>query len=426
MENFGVDFQRNVMKCVYRSPKFMAQYSDAILPDIFTDWVSKTLILIAKDFFSKYKCLPDKESTNLILGNIPQATPELKQVADSVFSAPVPQEIFEEEYIRFARHRRVEQALFEANKLHQGRQYEQMVDAFKQAVSFGEPMDLGTDYFEFAETRLLSPPENLKAIATLIDPTFDQQLGGGFKPGELIILMAGPKVGKTTAMVEFSAAAVLQGYTVVFCSFEVQDNAQADYPLSTRFDAKFTGLTKAETKEARNTTLDYVRGMGATVKGKLIIKEFRQKLHTAIDIEKYLLLLRNKKGITPDMLVVDYPRVMGYYPGVTELRHHISETVLHLRGLGGELKMPVLVPAQSKSSTWGDMSNFKLDDLGEDKSQVAHCDKLIAMCQSVEEKRPTPEVSFCRLVALAQRDDASNVEVPCSIDYARSTIQAGI
>lgn len=128
----------------------------------------------------------------------------------------------------------------------------------------------------------------------------------GWGRKELNVLMGGAKAGKTTALVEFSAGAVMAGYNVLYVTLEVSNRI-----IEERADARLTEVPIADLVGHFGTVNDRVEKLRqANACGRFYIVEFPTGTMSPAALRS--LLERHKaKGWTYDMVVVDYADIMA-------------------------------------------------------------------------------------------------------------------
>lgn len=77
----------------------------------------------------------------------------------------------------------------------------------------------------------------------------------------------------------------------------------------------------------------------------LIIKDYPSGSLSINHLENYLDILDQQNNFTPDLLIVDYPRLMKI--STKNIREELGQTYIELRRLASERNMAVVVPAQA-------------------------------------------------------------------------------
>ncbi|MEW6705020.1 MAG: replicative DNA helicase [Pseudomonadota bacterium] len=185
----------------------------------------------------------------------------------------------------------------------------------------------------------LSEGQTVPGIPTRIG-SVDRALGGGLKPGKLIVLGARPTVGKTSLAGQIAAAVAAQGHPVLVLSQEMTAGELVDRFIANVGAVHLGGLTTGE--------------LGDDDWGRLSeAAEHLSRLPILIDDTPALTLqqvrakarqVRRKHGLS--LIVVDYLQLCSA-PDGTERRHHQIEQISRgLKALAKEVDVAVLLLSQ--------------------------------------------------------------------------------
>ena len=109
---------------------------------------------------------------------------------------------------------------------------------------------------------------------------------------------------------------------------------------------------------------------------------------TVAQINAKLDILQQQNGFMPDVIVIDYADLLDAEPNARKLdyRHQINATWMALRAMSQVRNCAVLTATQAKLEA---MKKSKVDqwDTSEDKRKLAHVTAMIALNQTMEEKR---------------------------------------
>ncbi len=148
---------------------------------------------------------------------------------------------------------------------------------------------------------------------------FDQMIGGLMK-GEFGVIAGKPGIGKTAAMIDFSANAYVSGFNVLFCTGEMPK-----YDIQTRFDAHFAGIPSAKyrtgdlSQEERKRWRQTMQQYSLTQKNFLHVTAF-PRMFNASQIEAEIikvqdtwadLLGEESFNSHVHLIVVDYLNIMS-------------------------------------------------------------------------------------------------------------------
>lgn len=213
------------------------------------------------------------------------------------------------------------------------------------AVSFNS--SIGSDYFDdwekrfnyytCLESRLRFPIEVLNILSN-----------GGLPKKTLSCLMAGPNVGKSSLMCFLAGEWLKAGKNVVYISMEMSEDA-----IQERIDAN---LLNCKTDELKNPNLDKSWFQSKIVElkkrtlGKLVVKEYPTSSAHSGHFRHFLKELKQKKKITPDVIIVDYINICASsrYKSYAGLNSYtiVKSIAEELRGLAVEFDVPILTATQ--------------------------------------------------------------------------------
>ena len=155
---------------------------------------------------------------------------------------------------------------------------------------------------------------------------------------------------------------------------------------------------------------------------RVVVKQFPTSKLTIAGLEAYLDNLEYQFGFMPDLLIVDYPKLMAYDPKNFRLEH--GRIIESLRGIGIERNLAVATVGQTNRGALDDRSDERrrrvsarrvgIQDTGEDISQIGTADTIFTFSQTVEEHA----LGLARLFVAAARDEVDQFSVLISQHYA--------
>ncbi|MFO1225303.1 replicative DNA helicase [Roseateles sp.] len=185
----------------------------------------------------------------------------------------------------------------------------------------------------------LSEGETEPGIATGFN-ALDRALGGGVKPGKLIVLGARPTVGKTSLAGQIALAVASAGRAVLILSQEMTDGELVD-----RFVANAAGVPLGSLTEGRFADADWgdLSAGAERLKAATLFVDDTPAL-TLPQIRAKARQVRRKHGLA--LLVVDYLQLCAS-SGSGDRRHHQIEAISRgLKQLAKELGACVLLLSQ--------------------------------------------------------------------------------
>lgn len=142
----------------------------------------------------------------------------------------------------------------------------------------------------------------------------------------------------------------------------------------------------------------------------LVIKRFATRQLTMNGLRGYLDSLQSVANYTPDMLIIDYPKLMKL--DMRDMRLSLGSTLEELRGLCIERNMAGVVAHQS-SREGAKAKTLRMIHAGEDWSVAQTADIVVTMSATDAEQR----FGLARLYADKVRTDKSNLAVLITQSY---------
>ena len=207
-----------------------------------------------------------------------------------------------DEFEQFSRHKGLERAIIESSDLLEAGDYGPVEKLIKDAIQISLNKDMGTDYFEDPRARLSALKDGNGQISTGW-PTVDKKLYGGFNRGELNIFCAGSGGGKSLFLANLGVNWAMQGLNVLYLTFELSEKL-----VAMRLDSMTTGIPTREIFKSLDDVELKVKMMGKK-SGSMQIK-YMPSGKNCNDIRAYLKEYQVKKGLKPDVLLIDYLDLM--------------------------------------------------------------------------------------------------------------------
>jgi KaiC/GvpD/RAD55 family RecA-like ATPase len=207
-----------------------------------------------------------------------------------------------DEFENFSRHKGLERAIVKSSDLLEAGDYGPVEKLIKDAIQISLNKDMGTDYFEDPRGRLEALKDGNGQISTGW-PAVDKKLYGGFNRGELNIFCAGSGGGKSLFLANLGVNWAIQGLNVLYLTFELSEKL-----VSMRLDSMTTGIPTREIFRNIDDVELKVKMMEKKA-GSMQIK-YMPSGKNCNDIRAYLKEYQVKKGVKPDVLLIDYLDLM--------------------------------------------------------------------------------------------------------------------
>jgi len=358
-------------------PAFMEQIHDILDESHFDNnaiqWIVKECKAYFVEFnkpitFDVFKVKVNDVSNDVLSVTIIEA---LKEIFCHLESNDL--EFVESKSLDFFKNQTLKNAIIESvDILEQNGDFENIKKVIDTALNAGTERNIGHEYFEMLDERYEDMARD--TIPTTWE-VIDGLMQGGLAAGELGVVVAPAGVGKTWVLAALGAAAVQQDKTVIHYSLELNEAY-----VGLRYDSVLTGIAN------QNLTFhkDEVENKIKTVPGELIIKYFPTKaasVHTlASHIQRTKMLQRDV-----DMVIVDYADVLRDAGNAKEVRHQLGNIYEDLRGLAGELQVPIWTASQANRSSL-DEDVIEAQKISESYIKIMTADFVMSLSRKMEDK----------------------------------------
>jgi replicative DNA helicase len=397
---YSAEYQTRVLAVILRDREFSLRYQELLQPTYFDNNTYVELCRLVFKFIDEHGVLPSRES---ILNKVRDHTNKglIERLVDTIYSMDLTDS------------KDVEDTLKEFVQQQSWRLTQPRIDLAVREGDFSKARELFDKnmridekllhehgeifYFDNIEKSLLALEPSMvqeNKIATLITP-IDRALKGGTGKGEIHILFAPRKTGKSIFLCNIVVAGLYQKKNVLLVSLELGGDQ-----IEKRIHTRITGIPDFDLYDKRNRASGSIKRI-KSFGGQLVIKKYPTRGATVNTIRNYMDYLWKVKGFSTDLLVVDYLDVVG-----SSEKHSLrwmsqGPVTEDLRGLAGERDIPCW------SVTQADVSSEKKDsmegtDMKGDSVKAETADSVWSLLQTAEEF----EVNRARLFCNYLRDGA--------------------
>jgi archaellum biogenesis ATPase FlaH len=335
-------------------------------------WLVKTI----KDYYYEYKKQPTLEVIKYKIDEIDNdvlksgVVDKLRDVWKNIEATDL--EFVQTQTLDFCKNQTLKSAILESVDLLENQNYDGIKSIIDEAMKAGTTRDLGHDYITSLESRL---EESARTTTPTPWDVINEIMDGGLGTGELGVIVAPAGIGKSWTLQALGAGALKQSKTVVHYTLELNENY-----VGLRYDSIFSGVTTANIKYYK----DDVKSKIEKLPGKLLIKYFPTKAAGVQTIGSHLKQIE-LSGVKPDVVLVDYADILMPTGNFREKRHAIGNIYEDLRGLAGELEVPIWTASQANRSALEE-DVIGADKVAEDYSKVMTSDFVMSMSRKVEDK----------------------------------------
>lgn len=389
-----------IFKRLITDEKYFTEVIPFLETSYFTSQGTAELARIIRAYSDKYKSQPSWASLNVIVDQMADAgkLPEnkydelVKAIEDAKETdASGDREFMVEQTEDWCQKRALFNALSESvaikdssdrgEKRKDGKDIGSIPDLLTEALSVSFNQQVGHDYWSDYLERWERYSEKAEKIPFGFQ-VLDHITNGGVEPGTLNLLMAQVNVGKSLFLCWLAGEYARQGLNVVHFSMEMSEDAVAQ-----RIDANLLDIPMEQIDEVGKNTFE--TGMKKAWKdtvGKLIIKRYPTGGANVNHFRAFLQDLRLKKGIEPDVVMVDYAgicssaRVQGSIDNSYGLLKTISE---ELRGFAVEHDVALWSAAQTNRDGW-DKNDIGMGNIAESAGLAATADFILGAITTPE------------------------------------------
>lgn len=400
---FGYTFQIKIITSLFKDKHFLQQIIDILDEDYFENEANQYIVSTVKKYFEKYKSSPTAE---VMKGEISTLTdPALQKsiianLKDSYkYLDAQDLEYIKEKTIDFCKNQEIKKAILGSVELLKIGQYDAIKTKIDQAMAAGGDRKIGHEYAKQVAERYEMAVRNV--VRTGWDE-IDNLMDGGLGHGELGVVVAPAGIGKSYLLVNLGVAAIKAGLNVLHYTLELNEAY-----VGLRYDSVLTGITNQDLKY----NVDEVKDAVGKLPGNLVIKYYPTKGATintiASHVEKYKIL-----GKKPDLVLIDYADLLrGTGLNNRELRHELGNIYEEMRGMAGQLEIPIWTASQANRSALTE-DIIQADKIAESYSKIMTADFVLSLSRKIEDKAN----GTGRIHIIKNRFGPDGITFPCKIN----------
>ena len=374
---FGYTFQIKIITSLFKDRAFLQQIIDILNEDYFENEANQYIVSTIKKYFMEYKSSPTAEVMKGEISGITDASlresiiSNLKESYKHLDAKDL--DYIKEKTIDFCKNQEIKKAILGSVELLKIGKYDAIKTKIDHAMTAGGDRNIGHEYAEQVSERYEMAVRNvLKTGWNEIDNLMD----GGLGQGELGVVVAPAGIGKSFLLVNIGAAAAKAGLNVLHYTLELNEAY-----VGLRYDSVLTGIANQDLKY----NVDEVKKVVKDLSGNITIKYYPTKGATintiASHIEKYKIL-----GKKPDVVLIDYADLLrGTGLNNRELRHELGNIYEEMRGMAGELELPVWTASQANRSALNE-DVIQADKIAESYSKIMTADFVMSLSRKIEDK----------------------------------------
>ena len=409
---FGKNFQENLCQLMLEDRPFFDQITEVLDVQFFEKKYLQIFAQTLINYRNKYNTHPNSEVMMTLLRT--ELNHHDKATAQSVreFYARIhtsdgveEAEFIKDKSIDFCRKQVLKGAMIKSASLLKSSSFEEIEKVIKEALVLGTDNNFGHDFRKDLLKRFELISRN---PITTGWSRMDEICKGGLGKSEFGVVIAPTGAGKSMVMVHLATQALLQGKTVVYYTLELKDTV-----VGQRFDCCISDVPLQDHRMRQKEIVDKVKDLDGT----LIIKEYPTKSASVQTIKNHIEKLR-KRGIEPDMILVDYADLLRPTRSSGEKRHELEETYEGLRGLAQTYEIPCWTASQTNRSGLN-AEVITMEAISEAFNKCFVADFIFSLSRTVQDKQDNKG----RLFIAKNRNGPDGLVFDAFVDWSDVTIK---
>jgi len=412
-QKFGKTFQENLCHLMLKDRTFCDQISEVLDTEFLQYEYLRVFTKILLDYRTKYRQHPSYEimATNVMSGLSAYTDALQKQVRQFYARIINTHEIDGSEFIKenaidFCRKQVLKRAMLQSVKLLKSSSFEQIQKVIEDAMKLGTNVDFGHDYHMDIDERFRI---RSREPVTTGWQRIDEICQGGLGKSELGVAIAPTGAGKSMLMVHLGATALKEGKTVVYYTLEL-----ADTVVGQRFDSCITGIKLNDLLRNKFNIVEKVKD----IKGHLIIKEYPTKSASTQTLKSHIERLK-KRGINPDMIIVDYADLLRPVKSYGEKRHDLEGIYEELRSIAQTYECPVWTCSQTNRGGLN-AEVITMESISEAFNKCFVADFIFSLSRTAQDK----QANTGRFFIAKNRNGPDGLVFPIFMDTSNVSIKA--
>lgn len=385
-------FQERQVALILRDPSFLRDYRDVLNPSYFDSDELVILSRLAVSFFEGCGEVPNRDSIKEQLREYcvgyevsDRLRNELEASLDQVYKVELSNiDSIKAKTIRFGQRQALKDAVYSIGHLvKKDEDFDEARHLVEQALQIGcNTTDLG---FHLGEGLLKLPTyakestySSTQKIPTYWS-TFDRKTGGGPARKEVWMLMGMSGIGKSINLVQLGVSGLLAGTPVVH--FTIGDLTDIDVGL--RYGSRLTGCTIPEIIHNSEKFQERAKAR-ARHNNNLWVKFYPSGTAKMSDLRAYLSKLKFVKGVSPGLIIIDYPDELIFEDMYRDLGAIYSE----IQAVSKEYNAVVWVVSQvDRSAPLGPKEVITISHTDHSKLKYTKIDGAVSFNQTIAESR---------------------------------------
>ena len=377
ISEYGYSFQVKFIVCLITDKLFLEQIVDILDGKYTSNDAFRWIINEIREYYNKYK---DIISMNVFKIKIQEIDSDLlvvnvKDVLKEVFKNMESPDLdyIKDKALDFHKSQVLKDAIVKsAEILERDGDTDEIKSIIDMAMQAGVERNLGHDYLQDIDKRY-------EESARITSPTpwdiINELLQGGLGTGELGVIVAPAGIGKSWTLAAMGAYGISKGLNIVHYTLELNEAY-----VGLRYDSIFSGVEVQNLKYHKEEIMEKLFKLD----GNLTIKYYPTKSCTVNTLLAHLKKVITFGGKT-DMVLVDYADIMRDVHKTREVRHALGNIYEDLRGMAGELQVPIWTASQANRSALDD-DVIEAGKIAESYAKIMVADFVMSLSRKIEDK----------------------------------------
>ena len=411
-QRFGKAFQEKFCHLMLSDRPFCDQITEVLSVDFLDYEYLRVFVKILTEHRSKYKVHPSYEIMETrIRTDCNNYTKALKEQLIGFYATikstdDIPNSQFiKDSSLDFCRKQVLKGAMMKSVKLIKSSSFDEIQKVIEEALKLGTDNNFGHDFLKDFEERYTLTSRD--PVSTGFERV-DEICKGGLGKSELGVVIAPTGAGKSMVLVHLGSEALKQGKTVVHYTLELQDTV-----VGNRYDSCISEVPLGDLFQNKKQVLYKIKD----IPGQLIIKEYPTKSASTETIKNHIERLR-KKGIEPDMIIVDYADLLRPTRSSKEKRYDLESTYEELRAIAQIYKCPVWTASQTNRSGLN-AEVITMEAISEAFNKCFVADFICSLSRTVQDK----QANKGRMFIAKNRNGPDGLIFPAFVDWSNVKIK---
>lgn len=410
MLKFGTSFQENLCQIILEDRPFCDQIEEVMEINFLELRYLQVFVSTIIEYRKKYGSHPSYDIVATMLkSDLEHENEAIRKQVRNYFARIMSGEVKGSEFIKdraldFCKKQKIKEAMIMSIKKLKTSSFDEIQKIINDALKLGTDTNFGHDWLKDFEQRFVIESRDPVSTGWL---RIDEITKGGLGKKELGVVIAPTGAGKSMVLVHLGSHALNEGKTVLHYTLELGDTI-----VGSRYDCCITGVPLADHKRNKERIFDMV----SELDGHLIIKEYPTKSASTSTIKNHIEKLR-KRGIEPDMIIVDYADLLRPVKSTSEKRHDLENIYEELRAIAQTYECPVWTASQTNRSGLN-AEIITMEAISEAFNKCFVADFIFSLSRTVQDKNSNTG----RLFVAKNRNGPDGFVYPAFVDWSNVKI----